>query len=59
MFGNKEKPAKLQAERRCPFLITAGTSANGCIRDKCAIWQDSAGACAINVIAAGKTVLPQ
>lgn len=51
MFGAKDKPAKLAEERKCPFYQIGGSSASACIKDKCAMWQDEAGACAINVLA--------
>lgn len=51
MFGAKDKPAKPAEERKCPFYHISGSSASGCIKDKCAMWQDEAGACAFNVLA--------
>lgn len=51
MFGAKDKPAKPAEERKCPSYQIGGSSASGCIKDKCAMWQDEAGACALNVLA--------
>lgn len=51
MFGAKDKPAKPADERKCPFYQIGGSSASTCIKDKCAMWQDEARACAINVLA--------
>jgi hypothetical protein len=54
VFGAKDKPAKPAQERRCPFLPLAGGSL-ACVQDKCAVWQDEAGACAFNVLARAVT----
>lgn len=51
MFGAKDRPAKPADERKCPFYQIGGSSASACLKDKCAIWQDEAGACAFNVMA--------
>lgn len=51
VFGAKDKPAKSAEARTCPFYHVGGSSASACIKDKCAMWQDEAGACAFNVLA--------
>jgi hypothetical protein len=51
VFDRKEKPAKPMADRKCPIFHIGGSSASGCIGERCTMWQDEAGACAFNVIA--------
>lgn len=55
VFGAKDKPAKPPEARKCPFYQIGGSSASACLKDKCAMWQDEAGACAFNVLARAAT----